>query len=94
MKHVMIKLPPDSCYFLVLRPTYLPRRYILWTPSVCSSIPFTDQVSHPCNRTGKIINMNILIVTGPKSSYTRQCWALYKAKCRAQIDMLFLQCFM
>jgi hypothetical protein len=89
MKHLMMKLPANTCHFLLLRPTYLPQRYILWIPSPCSSFNFIDQVSHPFNTTRKITTLNILTITGPKSSYTRQWWAYYKAMCRAQFYMLF-----
>jgi hypothetical protein len=89
MKHLMIKVSPNSCHFLLPRPTYLPQLYILWIPSPCFSFNFIDQVSHPYNTTRKITTLNILTVTGPKSSYTRQWWAFYKAMCRAQIYMLF-----
>jgi hypothetical protein len=50
-----MQFSPVSCYTLLLRPKYLPQTPFSNTLSLCSSLIVRDQVSHPCNRTGRAV---------------------------------------
>ena len=76
MQLIIMQFPPVSCYFLPLKPKYIPQHLSLY-----HSLNVRNQVSHPYKTKGKITIMYISIFTFLDTELPRQSICQIQSAC-------------